>query len=32
MDVAIEKYRGIEIWFDTHNETFQCDIDDERGC
>lgn len=31
MKATIEEYRGIEIWFDTHNESFQCDIDDERS-
>lgn len=31
MTVDIEKYRGIEIWFDTDYETFQCDIDEERS-
>lgn len=31
MNVTIEKYRGIEIWFDTDRETFQCDIDDDRS-
>ena len=30
-NVTIETYRGIEIWFDTVNESFQCDIDDERS-
>lgn len=29
MNVTIEEYRGIEIWFDTNNESFQCDIDNE---
>lgn len=31
MNATIENYRGIEIWFDTDNESFQCDIDDERS-
>lgn len=30
-NITIEKYRGIDIWFDTDNESFQCDIDDERS-
>lgn len=30
-NVTIETYRGIEIWFNTNNESFQCDIDDERS-
>jgi hypothetical protein len=31
MKTTIEKYRGIEIWFDTHYETFSCDIDHESS-
>jgi len=31
MKSTIETYRGIEIWFDTDLESFQCDIDDERS-
>lgn len=30
-NVTIENYRGIEIWFNTSTESFQCDIDDERS-
>ena len=30
-NIPIEKYRGIDIWFDKDNESFQCDIDDERS-
>lgn len=31
MQVTIQNYRGIEIWFNTNEETFQCDIDDSRS-
>lgn len=31
MKTTIENYRGIEIWFDSNIESFQCDIDDERS-
>lgn len=31
MTANIEKYRGIDIWFDTELESFQCDIDDSRS-
>lgn len=30
-NITIENYRGIEIWFDTGREVFQCDIDDDRS-
>lgn len=29
--IDIQKYRGIDIWFNITGETFQCDIDDERS-
>lgn len=31
MQVTIQNYRGIEIWFNTDKETFQCDIDDSMS-
>lgn len=31
MQVTIETYRGIEIWFNRDKETFQCDIDSEKS-